>query len=186
MESPSRPRAARSPAAAQAGEAGCLGRNWAGKALEPGRQQLSADQQRALVAKGVNCIGTLRAAAGRRRSLLWDIWETVSGELSSILSCTVQGRHCCTGVGWLEVLQKTEGDRTQDVSKILILKPEEMFLFQLKEKKAHGTWSCCLQLPVRWMERERSQAPLRAIVEGEVTNTGWSMRNSSLMGKSSH
>lgn len=103
-----------------------------------------------------------------------------------MLSCTLQGRHCGTGVGWLEVLQKMEGARMQDVSKKLVLKLEEMFIFQLKEKKASGRWTCCLQLPVGRMERGQSQAPLRAMAEGEVTNTGWSIRNTSLMRKSSH
>lgn len=79
-----------------------------------------------------------------------------------------------------------EGARTQDVSKKLVLKLEEMFIFQLKENKACGRWSCCLQLLVGRMERGQSQAALRAAVEGEVTNTDWSIRNSSLMRKSSH
>lgn len=55
MESPSRLQTA-----AQAG--GCLERNSAGTTLEAGTQQLSVDQQRALVAKDVNCLGILRAA----------------------------------------------------------------------------------------------------------------------------
>lgn len=74
-------------------DAGCLERNLAGKALEPGRQQLSVDQQRALVAEDVNCMGILRAglrAAGRREgftalgNLGGCIWRTAfSFELHS-------------------------------------------------------------------------------------------------------
>lgn len=74
-------------------EAVCLERNLAGKGLESGRQQLSVDRQRALVAKDVNCMGILWAglrAAGRREGFtalgnLGDcIWRSVfSFELHS-------------------------------------------------------------------------------------------------------
>lgn len=116
MQSPPRPRAERSPAPAQSGS-GCLGRNVAGEAPSLAGRSGAWASSALLWPKRSTAKGSYGQRAGRRRSLLWGdslgIWETLSGELSSVLSCTVQGRHCCTGVGWLEVLQKIEGARMQ-------------------------------------------------------------------------
>lgn len=118
---PPGPRADRSPAAAQAGS-WLPGKEFSRKgpgvrqaAAECGPAACSCGERRQLHGDPVG--GTAGQQAGGRGSLLWGIWETASGDLCLALSCTVQGRHCCTGAGWLEVQQGNEGVGMQDVSR---------------------------------------------------------------------
>lgn len=145
MESPSCTWADWSPAAAQAGSWAAQKAVLQERPCSSGRQQAecgpavcSCGERRQLHTE--SCRQNCRQQAERRGLLLLAICETVSGVACSVLSSPVQGRHCCTGAGWLPVHQKNEGARTQDVSRKLVAKPEKWFL----QPKRESLWEIVL------------------------------------------